>query len=185
LHHPESEHDYLIRRETMPKSTKHAVLICSILTLVALIGIVTGVWKNNSIVVIAFLLPAVLYEVYRTEGFFTKLASIGILAVLVIEIVMIAAGLNFNLSQYLGSLKLEKAAIDAKLAGPVIIAILSIYLLRMTAGIYTKWLSVVIFVTSLALFYVLDASLFKRVLDYGGKVGTERIQQKVQGIKKF
>jgi len=51
----------------MAKPTKYATLICSIMTAVALIGIVLGIIFLKPIIIVACLFPAVVYEVYRTE----------------------------------------------------------------------------------------------------------------------
>ncbi len=159
----------------MAKSTKNAALICVILSVIALIGIALGIWKSNSYVVIAAMLPAVVYEIYRTEGVSTKAASIGMLVVLVALIVMLAMKISFNIAPFLAKIGIT-SAVDAKLAGPVIIAVLAFILLRQTAGIYTRWLAVIIFVTAVGLFYVLDPSLFGFLLKLGAQEGAKRIK---------
>jgi hypothetical protein len=158
----------------MAKSTKYAALICVVLTIVAAAGIAAGIWKSNVYLVIAGMLPAVIYEIYRTEGVTTKAASIGMLAVLVALCVMIAMKISFNLAPFLAKWGIS-FAVDAKLAGPVIIAVLAVILLRQTAGIYTKWLAIIIFVAAIALFYVLDPSIFSFLLKRGVEEGTKRI----------
>lgn len=180
----------------MPKSTQHAGLICLILTLIAAAGAAIGIWKSLPIVVIILMLPAVLYEVYRTEGIMTKFASVGILAVLIGEIVLILGNYNINLAQVIPSLGFLNMPLDIKLAGPVIIAFLSLMLLRRSGGIYTKWLAVVIFAASVALFYTLEPSLFRTILQRGPREGSstinktvpqgtkQKIEQVIKGLKK-
>ncbi len=61
----------------MAKPTKHATLICIIMTIVAIIGITLGIILLKPIIVVACLLPAVVYEVYRTEGGIDPLGFLG------------------------------------------------------------------------------------------------------------
>ncbi|MCU0822048.1 MAG: hypothetical protein MUC95_06180, partial [Spirochaetes bacterium] len=129
----------------MAGSTKYAPAICIILSVLALVGIIVGIEKNSPLVTICALMPAVIYEVYRTEGMSTRAASWGLLVIFIIEIVLIAARININLSSIFG---IKKQIIggyrvplgDVKTMGPVIMAILSIILFIRTNGIYTKWL---------------------------------------------
>ncbi len=158
----------------MPKSTKNAALICIVLTVIAGLGVAIGIWKLSPLAAIIGMIPAVIYEVYRTEGFTTKLASVGMLLVLVALVVMIAMNLSFSLAPYLSKFGITRA-VDAKLAGPVIIAVLAVILLRRTAGIYTKWLAVVIFLAAVGLFYVLDPSIFHLILDLGAREGMKKV----------
>ena len=168
----------------MPKSTQHAALICLILTLIAAAGAAIGIWKSVPLAVIILMIPAVCYEVYRTEGLFTKIASIGILAILIGEIVLILGNYNINLAQVIPSLGFLNMPLDIQLAGPVIIAFLSLMLLRRTGGIYTKWLAVVIFAASVALFYTLEPTLFRNILNRGPREGSSTINKTVpQGIR--
>ena len=51
----------------MAKPTKHATLICTALTVLALIGILLGILTTMPLIIILFLLPTVVYEVYRSE----------------------------------------------------------------------------------------------------------------------
>jgi len=67
-------------------------------------------------------------------------------------------------------------AIDARLAGPVIIALLAVVLIRRTAGVYTRWLAVIIIISAAGLFYVLDPSIFKYLLKLGTEEGIRRVQ---------
>ena len=59
----------------MAKPTKHATLICTIMTIVALIGILLGILFSKPIIIVACLIPTVIYEAYRTEGESTRWAS--------------------------------------------------------------------------------------------------------------
>lgn len=145
----------------MARSTKHAPAICIILSVLALAGIIAGNIKNSPLITISALMPTIIYEVYRTEGVSTKTASWGLLVVCIIEFVLIAAKINFDLSAIIG---IKEKIIggyrvplgDVKTMGPAIMAILSIVLFIRTNGIYTKWLAVTIIITSVVIIYLLD-----------------------------
>lgn len=181
----------------MAKDYQYATQICIGLSIVAAIGIVLGVYFKNPIIVIGCVLPSAAYEVYRTEGFGTRLASIGLLGILIAELVFIIKKINFDItflmktSQNIGSKldnvkdfvptigKTEKIITenilplgDVKNIAPVLIILFSVYLFSKTAGRYTKWLSVIIVISALAIIYIINPLLFKQVVDKG-----------VQGIK--
>jgi len=165
----------------MAKPTKHATLICIILTLLALLGIIIGVIKSNPLITIVFLLPTVIYEVYRTEGKSTKWASCILLGVLIAEIVLIVGKINFNLAEYFGYTEEYVSGYrvpmgDIKVFGPAIMAILAVILFVRTRGIYTRWLAAIIFVTSFAIVYTLDPAIFSELLRFGIKEGLNRIE---------
>ncbi|MCX6737044.1 MAG: hypothetical protein NTW73_03115 [Candidatus Parcubacteria bacterium] len=86
----------------MAKPTKYATLICTILTIIAVIGIVIGFIKNDPLILVLMVLPTVIYEVYRTEGKSTRWASWILLAVFILEIIFIAFKINFDLGAFLG-----------------------------------------------------------------------------------
>lgn len=144
----------------MPKPTQYASLICTVLMIIAIIGIFVGYVNHLPLVIIGALLPTVIYEVYRTEGESTRASSWLMLAVLIAEAVFILYNINFDLGQYLGQSETYIAGSyiplgDIKVLAPTILAILSAILFARTAGIYTKWLSVIIFITSFVLIYVI------------------------------
>jgi hypothetical protein len=151
----------------MAKPTKNAALICGILTAIAAAGIGIGIWQHSPLIAVIGMLPAVGYEVYRTEGLSTKLSSIIMLAVLVALIALIAFKVSFDIAPLLKEIGIG-GAFDAKLAGPVIIAILALLLLRRTEGIYTKWLAVVILLSAAGLFFILDSALSASLLKAAG-----------------
>lgn len=159
----------------MAKGTKYATPICIVLSVIALAGIALGIWKSNTYVIIATMLPAVIYEIYRTEGESTKAASAGMLLVLVALIVMTAMRLSYNLAPFLTRFGIT-GAFDARLAGPVIIAVLAVILIRRTAGIYTRWLAVIIIISAAGLFYAMDPSLFGHLLRLGAEEGIRRVR---------
>ncbi|TET77056.1 MAG: hypothetical protein E3J41_08020 [Candidatus Cloacimonadota bacterium] len=164
----------------MAKPYKHAALICIVVTILAAIGIIIGLLTLRPIITIIFLLPAVIYEVYRTEGKSTKLAAWVLLIVFIVEIILVAANISFNLATFFGETEKWIAGHrvplgDIKVVGPVIMAILSIILFVRTRGRYTKWLAVIIFVTCFAIVYTLDPTVFSRLVRIGVKEGLEKI----------
>ena len=153
----------------MPKPTEYAPLICTILMIVAIIGAVVGYTNSLPLVIIGVLLPTVIYEIYRTEGESTRASSWLILAVLIAEAIFILFNINFDLGQYLGQSETYVGGSyiplgDIKILAPTILAILSAILFARTAGIYTKWLSVIIFITSFVLIYVIAPTAFSSLI---------------------
>ncbi len=164
----------------MAKPYKHAALICIVVTILAAIGIIIGLLTLRPIITIIFLLPAVIYEVYRTEGKSTKLAAWVLLTVFIVEIILVAASISFNLATFFGETEKWVAGHrvplgDIKVVGPVIMAILSIILFVRTRGRYTKWLAVIIFITCFAIVYTLDPTVFSRLVRIGVQEGLEKI----------
>lgn len=155
----------------MAKEHQHAPLICGIITVIALIGIIVGVYFKLPLVVLLLMFPAVIYEIYRTEGVSTKFASLGMLAILVAEAVLIIFNININLANLIGGkTEITRYRIplgDVKMLGPVIIAVLSGILIRRTAGKYTIWLAVVILVSSIALLYALNPDILGQLFRGG------------------
>lgn len=164
----------------MAKPTKHASLICTVVTVLALIGIVIGFLTGWTLVIVFSLLPAVIYEVYRTEGKSTKTSSIFLLVVLIAEIFLIIFKIDFNLAEYLGATEKDIVGYtvplgDLKIVGPSIMAVLSLVLFVRTYGVYTKWLAVTILVTSFAIIYSIDPEIFSNLLQYVVQEGVDRL----------
>lgn len=165
----------------MAKPTKHATQICLVLSVLAMAGIASGLLMSEAIVIAIFLLPTVIYEVYRTEGKSTKLASWGMLLVLLAEIVFLAFNIDINLAEFLGK---EEQLIGGRLLplgsikvlAPAIMAILSVTLLTKTRGKYTICLSVIIFITAFAIIYVIDPDVFRDLFQQAVEEGLERIE---------
>jgi len=160
----------------MPKPTQYATLICTILMIVAIIGAVIGYTSHSPIVILVALLPAVVYEIYRTEGESTRASSWLMLAVLIAEAIFILFNINFDLGQYLGQSQTYIGGTyvplgDIRVLAPTILAILSAILFARTAGIYTKWLSVIIFITSFVLIYVIAPTALSSLM----KAAIERV----------
>ena len=150
----------------MAKPTRHATTTCIALSVLLVIGILLGFWQKNVFYILGFLLPAVIYQVYRTEGKSTKWASWVMLIVIILEFVLVIFKINFNLAEFLGT---EGGYIagyyvafgDLKTIFPAIIAILSIILFVRTRGKYTKWLAVIIFTGALSITYKINPEGFK------------------------
>lgn len=165
----------------MAKPTKHAPAICTVMTILALIGIIIGLIAKSPLIIIILLVPTVIYEVYRTEGRSTKASSILLLLVLIVEIGLLIFKVNFNLAEYLG---VDEKYIggylvplgDIRILGPTIMAVLSVILIVRTYGIYTKWLAVIIFITSFAIIYTIDPAVFQDLLKYGVEEGLDRVR---------
>lgn len=151
----------------MAKPTKHAGTICATLGIVALVGIVLGILRSSPLLTILLLIPTTVYEVYRTEGESTRWASWALLLVLIAEVVLVAAGIQFDLAAFLGEEERYVAGYevpigDVKVVGPAIMAVLSLILIARTRGRYTKWLAGIILVTAFAIVYAIDPTVFAR-----------------------
>jgi hypothetical protein len=165
----------------MAKSTKYAVLICSILTVIAVAASILGIFKNIPLAIVIGMLPVAAYEVYRTEGITTKISSVGIFLILIVEIVVIAQGMKLDSIEALSSLKKTFPFIELSMIAPVVTAFLSFTLFKRTFGIYTRWLAVVILATSLALLYSVNPSLVEKVKKSDVKeIIKERVKDKVR-----
>ena len=155
----------------MARPTKYATLICFICTLLAALGILVGVLTRNAVYTIFALLPAVGYEAYRTEGVSTRFASWAILLVFLAELVLILFKIDIDLTKFLGSERYVRGYYvpvgDIKVVGSALMVVLSVILFTRTAGVYTKWLSVIIAVTSLAIIYILSPQLLGDILRRG------------------
>lgn len=165
----------------MAKPYKRATPICLVLTLLAFLGAAAGIMLSSPLIAIIFLVPTVIYEVYRTEGESTRRSSWLLLLVLVAEIVLIVANVSFNLADFLGSTQQTVAGYtvplgDIKLVGPAIMAVLAVVLFIRTRGRYTRWLAAVIFVSSFAILYALDPLIFERLVRFAVEEVLERIR---------
>jgi hypothetical protein len=163
----------------MAKPTKYAPHLCTLFMVIALIGIILGFIFRQPLIPIILLMPTAIYEAYRTEGKSTKTAAIILVVVLFAEIVLVLFNIQFNVAEFLGS---EREYIggywvplgDLRIVGPTIIAVLSVILFTRTRGIYTKWLAVVIFVTSFVIIFLIDPGVFQDLFEYGLQEGLQR-----------
>jgi len=154
----------------MAKPTKNAPLYCTLLTIFTVVMALISFYFHNPLWIIIGLLPAVIYEIYRTEeGATTKYSSILLLIILVLEIILVVFRVDFDLaaflgeeSKYVGGYYLPLG--DIKIFGPILTAILAVILFFRTAGVYTKWLSVIICLGSLTAVYIINPAFFQSIL---------------------
>jgi hypothetical protein len=152
--------------------TKHTspVLMCSLVTIIAIVGAVIGLYTHNPLWILLLLLPAVIYETIRTEpGASTKISSIILLIVVILEIGLIVFGINYDLTKFFGEGEKYIAGYylplgDIKIFGPILTAILATVLVFRTYGPYTKWLAIVIAIGSLVTIYILSPDFFQQAL---------------------
>ncbi len=164
----------------MAKPTKHAPLICIIMSILAVIGIILSLLLSSPLPAIFLLLPTVVYEVYRTEGASTKSSSIIILVVLILEIVLIIFNIDIDLAGFLGEDTKYIAGYEINLGvltlvGPTLIAILSIVLFIRTRGVFTRWLAAIVFITAFFIIYELDPESVKELLRFGVDKALDRL----------
>lgn len=164
----------------MVKPTTQAALICFVLSIILAVGIVLGLIKASPLIIILSLLPTVIYEAYRTEGQSTRWASWVMLFVVAAEIIMVIFGIKFDLAQYLGVSGKYVAGYyvpfgDLKVIFSSIMAVLSIILLIRTAGVYTRWLAVLIIIGAFAIIYTIDAAIFQQLLKLGINQGLNQL----------
>jgi hypothetical protein len=156
----------------MAKPTKYAPHLCTLFMVIAIIGIILGFVFQKPIFPIILLLPTAIYEAYRTEGKSTKAASIILVIVLITEIFLVFFNIHINIAEFLGS---DRQLIggywvplgDLRIVGPMVIAVLAVILFTRTRGVYTRWLAGVIFVTIMAILYLLEPEGFQDLLQYG------------------
>ena len=143
----------------MPRASKHAGLICLILTLVVVAGAVCGYFLERPVILAFALLPAAFYELYRTEGRSTRICSVLLAVLLIAEIVVVLGSISFDLPAYLRdagvSTSLPQGLLTLRNALAALAALVCIPLFANSRGVYTRWLAVDGFVGSVALLYLL------------------------------
>jgi hypothetical protein len=164
----------------MAKPTKYATPICFGLSIIAGIGILASLIYASPVIAIVALIPTVIYEIYRTEGKSTKTSSIIIGLVLLLELVLIIFNIDVDLAEFLGQESRYIGGYEVPMGtltvvGPAVMAILSVILFVRTRGKYTKWLAVIIFVTSFAIIYGLDPETFGELFKYGIQEVLDRV----------
>jgi len=153
----------------MAKPTTYATPICLALTILAAIGLIIGWINHSAIVVLILLLPAVAYEVYRTEGESTRWASWALAISIVLEIYFVWAKTSFDLASYFGMSEQYVGGFlvplgDIKVIFPILMAVLAAILFFRTFGKYTKWLAIIIFISAAATVYIIDPAIIKTML---------------------
>ncbi len=135
--------------------------VCILCTIFAVSFILLSFGFNSPYLILVGYFPAVVYEAIRTEGTYTKLSSVGMLVLTILEALAIAGVIRFNLATFLDQ---EQAYFygywlplgDIVFVFPLITIVLAILLFQQTAGRYTKWLSIIILVSSAALIWQID-----------------------------
>ena len=148
---------------------KTATTVCYVLTGIAIITLIVGIWLKNPYWVIAGIVPSALYEAWRTEGYYTKIASVVIAGLSVLEIFAILGTIKFNLAELAGQNYAYVAGEniplgDIRFVFPIIAVILSIALVRRTYGKYTKWLSILLVASSIALLFIVNKNALTEIL---------------------
>lgn len=143
-----------------------AIILCACLTVVTLVTIILGFYLKNPYIVILGILPAAIYETVRTEGYYTKAGSILIMVLTLLEILAIRGWIHFDLASALGRDTIYFSGYILPLGNivfifPAVAAIISVVLFFRTYGPYTKWLSILLLLSSATLIYLLSKeSLF-------------------------
>lgn len=144
----------------MARPTTYATPICLGTTVVAAVGVAGGLLTREPLITVAALVPAAVYEAYRTEGDSTRWASWALLATVVAEIVLLAFGIGFDLAAFLGETERTVAGVtvplgDIRVVGTALMVVLSGLLLARTRGVYTRWLAAVIGVTAVVAVWII------------------------------
>ena len=151
-------------------SSLNPAAVCTIVTIIAVMGAFFSLQTKNPIWILIFLLPTVIYEVIRTkEGASTKFSSILLLIIIIFEILLILFNISFDLAGFLGAEEKYVAGYniplgDIKIFGPLLLAILSTILIFRTYGPYTKWLSIIIAIGALIAIYLINPQFFQQAL---------------------
>ena len=145
--------------------------ICLVLSAITLITIILGFYLKNPLIIIIGIVPAAIYEAIRTEGYYTKAGSIAVMVLVLLEILAIKGLIKLNLANLLGQGEIYFSGYILTLGEltfifPVVAAIISLVLIRRTYGIYTKWLSVLLLLSSLCLLYLVNKESLFELLRY-------------------
>jgi hypothetical protein len=164
----------------MAKPTEYAPLICVITSILAVIGIIASLIWSTPLPAIILLFPTVAYEIYRTEGASTKISSVIICLVLFLELILIITKVDLDLGKLIGEDTKYIAGYEVPLGllsivGPTVIAVLSVILFVRTYGIFTKWLAVVIFITSLIISYTINPPMLGELSKFVVREALDRI----------
>ena len=157
------------RSSQRKKEGKTPTIICTILTIFALLTLILGFVFKNPYFIIAGIVPAALYEAWRTKGFFTKAASVGIVILVILEILAILNIFKINLAQLLQEEEVYFQGYyiplgDIKFVFPAAAVILSIILVYYTYGKYTKWLSIILLISSIGLLYLINKGTLLEII---------------------
>jgi hypothetical protein len=146
-----------------------AKTLCIILSIITLITIILGFYLRSPYIVILGIIPVAIYEAVRTEGFYTKAGSIAISILVIIEIFAIKGLFRFNLASFMGRDTMYFSGYylplgDIVFIFPAVAAIISLVLFFRTYGIYTKWLSILLLLSSIALIYIVNKDILYELI---------------------
>lgn len=138
-------------------------ILCTIISIFTILTLIIGLLTKNPFWVIAGIIPTAIYEAWRTEGYYTKIASVGILGLVILEMLAILNIFRLNLANtfqqneiYFRGNYLPLG--DIKFVFPAICVILSLTLITYTYGKYTKWLSILLLASSICLLFLVNRS---------------------------
>lgn len=132
---------------------KRPTLISLLMTVAVVAGLIFAVVYERPVILVACALPASLYEVVRTEGFYTRLFSGTIALLLLAQLIAIFAGWDYDLAKQT-VVVLGIAISKVQILLPFVVAVLSVALVKRTWGKYTTWLAIVLVVASVGIIYV-------------------------------
>lgn len=147
-------------------------IICIFCSIFALLFVILSFYLKNPYLILIGYFPAAVYEAIRTAGPYTKAASVGMVLLIILEALALRGIIKFNLATFLGQ---ETAYIkgywlplgEVVTVFPLITIILAILLFQRTIGRYTKWLAVIILVSSVALLWQINKeALIEIVKEY-------------------
>lgn len=146
------------------ENTKLPKILCWVFTFITLITVVLGFYLKNPFIIICGIVPVAIYEAIRTEGYYTKAGSIAVAILVILEILAIKGLIKLNLAQVIGQSDVYFSGYILPLGEitfifPAIAALISLVLLRRTYGIYTKWLSVLLLISSISLVYLVNREI--------------------------
>lgn len=136
-------------------------IICGILTLATIATILLGFYYKNPFIIICGIIPAAIYEMVRTEGYYTRSSSIIITILVILEVLAIKGVIKFNLANWMGRDQAYFGGYwlplgDITFIFPAVAVILSIVLFFRTYGVYTKWLAILLLASSACLLYLVN-----------------------------
>lgn len=147
-------------------------IICILCSVFALIFIFLSFYLENPYLILIGYFPAAVYEAIRTAGPYTKAASVGTMLLIILQALALKGIIKFNLATFLDQ---ETAYIkgywlplgEITTVFPLITVVLAILLFQRTIGRYTKWLAIIILISSIALLWQVNKdALIEIVKEY-------------------
>jgi hypothetical protein len=150
-------------------NTKIPAIICTIITILVVIGLIASIIFKNPYYIIISMFLAAIYELWRTEGYYTKMESLGILVLVILEVLALKGIIKLDLAKELNTKEIYLAYRqfplgDIRIILPIGMALVSLGLLWRTYGAYTKWLSILLVISSLVLLYLVNKAGLGQIL---------------------